>query len=134
MLKTKRSKDGGVFRDFIFCFGFSVLAIILLSFISAVIVNALDDPTAILNIFSLATMILSAIVGGIFSVKFKRDATVGYSALVGLSVLLVMLLINVILSGGRISLGAFMNYACYIGAYCLGAIAGKHIGTKRRHR
>ena len=134
MLKTKRGKDGGIFRDFIFCFGFSALAIFLLSLVSAMILNMLDDPTAILGIFSLSTMILAAIVSGIFSVKLRREATVGYAALVALSVVLIMLLVNVIMSGGKISAAAFMNYGCYVGTYCLGAILGKHIGGRKRHR
>lgn len=134
MLKTKRGKDGGIFRDFIFCFGFSALTIVVLPLVSAVIANALDDPTAFLGIFSLVTMILAAIASGIFSVKFRRESTVGYSALVALSVVLIMLLLNVILSGGKISPAAFMNYSCYIGANALGAMITKHAGGRRRHR
>ena len=96
MLKTKRGNDGGIFRSFIFCFGFSALTIVVLSLISAIIVNGLDDPTAFLGIFSLGTMILAAVASGIFSIKIKRESTVGYSALVALSVVLIMLLPMVI--------------------------------------
>ena len=134
MLKTKRGNDGGIFISFVICFVFSALTIVVLSLVSAIIVNGLDDPTAFLGIFSLGTMVLSAIGSGIFSIKFRRESTVGYSALVALSVVLVMLLINVILSGGKISVAAFMNYACYIGANALGAIIAKQMGGRRRRR
>ena len=119
---------------FTICFCFSVGMIFILSLISAMIVISLDDPTAKLGIFSLVTMLLSAAVGGFFSSKIRGGMSLGYSALVSLSVVLVMLLMNVIMSGGQVSLGAFMNYGCYMGTYMLCALIIKNTANGRRRR
>ena len=133
MFKTKRTQNNTA-RDFVICFCLSSGVILVLSLICALIASSLSDPTANLGLFSLGAMILSAIVSGIFSVKYRKDCSIGYAALVALMVVLIMLLINVIISGGKISLGAFMNYGCYIGTYLLGALIAKHTGGRRKHR
>lgn len=134
MLKTKRSTERGIFGYFALCFGVSILIFILLSIICAAILLSLDDPTAFIGVSSLVVLILSALISGIVSVFLWRDATIGRSALTATLCVLIMLLINVIISSGKISLGAIMNYVCYIGSYLLGALITKHLGGRRRHR
>ena len=132
MLGTKRSAGGEVARTFLVCFAISVLIILLFSLISAVIVGSLDDPTESVGIFSLATMLLSAALSGVMSARIKGEGGLKFATLVALAVVLIMLLINVIISAGKVSGGSFMNYGCYLGVASLSAFLGRKRNTHRR--
>ncbi len=134
MHKRKGTLTGGVAETFLLCFAISVLLIILLSLASALIVGALDDPTKYLGVFSLGAMLLSAIAGGVCCARIKGEGGVRFAALVALAIVLVMLLINVIISAGKVSGGAFMNYGCYLGTFALSAFIGKKKEGHRKHR
>ena len=134
MHKRKRVNSGGVAESFAICLGISTLLIILFSVISAVIAYMLDDPTRLLGLFSLASMLLAGIIGGICCARIKGDGGVRFAALVALAIVLLMLLINVILSEGRVSGAAFMNYGCYMGIYSLSAFLGKKTDKHRKHK
>ena len=134
MHKAKATIKDGLAKCFIICFAISGLLIILFSLFSAFIVGALDDPTKSIGLFSLAAMILSAIVSGIICARIRAEGEIRFSCLVGLAVVLAMLLINVIISKGKVSLGAFMNYGCYLGAFTLSALLGRRRVNHRHHR
>ncbi len=134
MHKAKGKLTDGVAKSFILCFSISVLLIILFSLISALIVGTLDDPTKNIGLFSLVAMILSAMVSGVICARIKDDSSLRFAALVGLAVVLIMLLINVIICSGRVSLGSFMNYGCYLGTYALSAFLGRKRNGHRRHK
>ena len=135
MLKGKKyiKTDGGAVK-FLVCFGFSIAAILVCSFITSLIAGGSKDPTGMIGIFSLAAMLISAAAGGVFSSRIRGEGGTVYAALVALAVVLVMLLIAVILCGGRVSAGAFMNYGCYLGVSALSAFLGKRRATHRVHR
>lgn len=133
MRKGKRVVSGGLPESFLISLVISALVIILLSLASALIANLLDDPTRHLGLFALGTMLISAAVSGICCARIKGDGSVGFAALVALAIVLVMLLINVILSAGKVTAAAFMNYGCYIGVYTLSAFLGKKKDKHRRH-
>lgn len=134
MHKAKLSIKDGLAKCFAICFAISGLLIVLFSLLSALIVGRLDDPTKSIGLFSLGAMMLSAIVSGIICARLRGEGEVRFSCLVGLAIVLTMLLINVIVSKGRVSLGAFMNYGCYMGAFTLSAFLGKRKGSHRHHR
>ena len=131
-LKKFGQLPGGV--GFLICFCLSFGMIFILSLISAMILNSLEDSTAGIGIFSLGTIVISALLSGLISVRLHRGENIGYSAMVALAVVLVMLLVNLIMSGGKVRLGAFMNYACYMGSYLLGALIANHSGRRRKRR
>lgn len=135
MLKGKKyiKTDGGAVK-FLICFGFSAVVIIVCSFITSLIAGSAKDPTGMIGIYSLAAMLISAAAGGVFSGRMHGDGGTVYAALVALAVVLVMLLIAVIICGGRVSAGAFMNYGCYLGVSTLSAFLGKKRATHRVHR
>ncbi len=135
MLKGKRSFLWGKgVGNYLICLGFSALIIILTSLIFSLIANSSSDPTKNLGIFSLATLLISAILGGFFTSKLGRGESIGYSLLVALSVVLIMLISCIILGKGKISGSAFMNYGCYLGVYAMASLLGKRGGRRRRHR
>ena len=134
MLKGKKYfKNDGALK-FLICLGFSAGVMILVSLIMALIASATKNPGGLAGILALATMIISAAAGGVFTVKMKSDESILYPMLVSLSVVLIMLLVAVILCGGKVPGSAFMNYGCYLGVYALASVLGKHKPTHRRHK
>ena len=135
MFGLKKSVGGaGTAKLFLICFAISVILILLFSLISSAIVGSLDDPTESVGIFSLGTMLIAAALSGIISTRIKGEGGLRFSTLVALSVVLIMLLINVIISSGRVSGGAFMNYGCYLGVVALSAFLGRKREGHRKHR
>lgn len=132
MSKGKRTVGDGILHKFLVCLAISILVILLLSMISAIILGTLDDPTSLVGLFSLGSMLISAAISGVVCSRLKGDGGLSFATLVALAMVLVMLLINVILCGGRVSGGAFMNYGCYMGVSALSAfLSRKRIGHKR---
>lgn len=130
MQKGRRALASSTPISFLICLGLSGGVIMLLSVIGALVASGLDDPTGNLGLISLAVMLISAAITGIFCTRIKGDGGVGFSALVALAVVLIMLLINVIICAGKVSLGAFMNYICFIGV----AVGSAFLGKKRERR
>ncbi len=130
MQKGRRALAGSTPRSFLICLGVSGGVIVLLSVVGALVASGLEDPTGNLGLISLAVMLISAAITGIICTRIKGDGGVGFSALVALAVVLVMLLINVIICAGKVSLGAFMNYICFIGV----AVGAAFLGKKRERR
>lgn len=125
------SKKSGssVGRCFIICLGFSMVTILILTTILAWISISTDDPTGKIGIFSLISLILSATLSGLFSSSQNPTDGVGFSVIAGLGMTLIMLLCGIIASAGKLSGGAFMNYACYLGTYALLS----YIGMRAKH-
>ena len=134
MHKSKGSITDGVAKVFILCFAISILLILLFSLLSALILDNLNDPTKNLGLFSLGAMILSALMSGAICSRIKSEGGLRFASLVGLAVLLLMLLISVILSKGKVSLAAFMNYGCYFGCYALLSYFGGKGGRSKKRR
>ena len=118
---------------FLICLAISAMAIILFSLIFALIANMSKDPTGNLGIFSLLTMILGAAASGFATAKIKKENAIGFSALVSLALVLIMLLICVIMNG-KVSGSAFMNYFCYMGVATLFSLLGAREKSHKRHR
>ena len=134
MLKGKKYLKSDGTMKFLICLGFSIGALVFLSLIMTIIAGFTKNPGAITGIFALVSVIISAVAGGIFTAKMKSDEGLLYPMLVALSLVLTMLLIAVIVCGGRVSGGAFMNYGCYLGVYVLSAFLGKHKPARRYHK
>lgn len=134
MLERKRNMGGGIMTTFLISFAISVLLILLLSLLSALIVGSLEDPTKLLGLFSLGSLLISAAISGVISTRMKGEGGLGFAALVALSVVLIMLLINVIICSGKVSGASFMNYGCYMGVAVLSAFLGKKRDRHRKHR
>ena len=133
-MHKKSRTAGGVAESFIICLALSCLIIIVLSLISAAVLSSMADPTKYLGIFSLAAMLISALIAGICCARISKVGDMKFASLVALAVVLIMLLINVIATAGGVSGGAFMNYGCYFGVYILAAAIGRHRGHHTKHR
>ena len=130
------SKKSGssVGRCFIICLGFSVVTILILTMILAWISISTVDPTGKIGIFSLISLILAAILSGLFASWQNPTDGVGFSVVSGLGMTLIMLLCGIIASAGKLSGGAFMNYGCYFGTYALLSYIGMRAKDKRKRK
>ena len=118
---------------FLICLAMSAMVIILLSLMFALVSNMSNDPTGNLGIFSLLTVLLAAAASGFATAKIKKENAIGFSALVSLATVLIMLLSCVIMNG-KVSGSAFMNYICYIGVATLFSLLGAREKSHKRHR
>lgn len=134
MFKKRRAADGGVAKTFLICFAVSVLIILMCALFSAVIINSMKDPTKNLGLFSLCSVIISAVISGVFCSRAVSEGELRFTLLVSLLVVLIMLMINVIICGGKVSVSSFMNYGCYLGIAGLSAFFGKKKSSHRVHR
>lgn len=134
MLKTKRISQLSTGKCFALCIGISAAALLVLSLIGALIAAMLDDPTGHLGVISLVVMLLSAMVGGVISSRIRGEGGVGFATLTALAIVLIMLIINIITCAGKVSPGAFMNYACYLGAASLFSYLGRKKSGHIRHK
>ena len=134
MRKGKKINLGRTAEGFLISLGISFLLIILFSLISALTLGMLDNPTRHIGTFALAAMILAAATGGLCSTAIRGEKDIRHSALISLATVLIMLLINVILSSGRVSGSAFMNYGCYYGVFLLSSLIKISRKTKRRRK
>lgn len=136
MLKGIKYLNGrGKGRVLLICLGFSVAAVIVCAFVMSLAAMAFKNPGELVGIFSLVGLLISAMIGGVFSGRMHGEGGVLYSALVALGVTFVMLAVGLISCGGRLSGGAFMNYLCYVGVATMAALAARNAkGGKRRRR
>ena len=131
-MSKKSSRSVG--RCFIICLGFSTVTITVLTMILAWISISTDDPTGKIGIFSLISLILAATLSGLFASWQNPTDGVGFSVISGLGMTLIMLLCGIIVSAGRLSGGAFMNYGCYLGTYALLSYIGMRAKDKRKRK
>lgn len=132
MLKGKRTK-GSVYQSFLICLILSAAVMVIMAILCALVAGALDDPTKHLALMSLGVMLLSAAVSGVVSSRMQ-NGSITFSALVALALVLIMLLIDVIVCKGKVSLGAFMNYGCYMGVATMSAFLGRKKEKHKRHK
>lgn len=132
MLKGKRTK-GSVYQSFLICLILSAAVMVIMAILCALVAGALDDPTKHLALMSLGVMLMSAAVSGVVSSRMQ-NGSIAFSALVALALVLIMLLIDVIVCKGKVSLGAFMNYGCYMGVATMSAFLGRKKEKHKRHK
>ncbi len=131
MFKTKRkTKDGAGKIAFIPYVLISLVVILVLSFAMAFVANLTSNPTANIGIYSLGALLISGAVCGFCISRAKGDGGVLTVLLVSLAVAVFMLVVALIAGGGKLSLGSFMNYGCYIGV----AVLFSYFGKKRERR
>ena len=134
MLGQKKIKRSGGGNIFIPCVIISLVVILALSFVMALVANSTSDPTANIGIYSLLVLVLSGGVCGFCMSRAKGEGGVLHALLVSLVVSIFMLIIALIAGGGKLSLGSFMNYGCYIAVAVLFSYLGKKRERRHRHR
>ncbi|MBO5206977.1 MAG: hypothetical protein J6K44_07625 [Clostridia bacterium] len=119
MSKRKAVRGRSAMRILLLNFLWSAGILLVFSLICTFILGMLDNPTESLGLYSLVTLLVSALVAGF--VCRRSSGTLGAALLSLLLTVIVMMLIGVIISGGKLTLSAVMNYLCYFGAGLVGA-------------
>ena len=132
-MKSKKIKDS-ILKSYFTALGISVLTLLACAFVMAIIIYSGDDPTGGVGVASLAALLCSAAVSGVIISRFKGDGGTKIAALASLTLVFVMLIICMILGGGKALPSALMNYGCYVGASLFAAYLGRKRGGKRRKR
>ena len=133
-MKFNRIRCCGAHIGFIPCLGLSLLLVPAFALIGAALASASNDPTAKVGLYSLLSLLLAAAVCGFIVSRLSAESGIKIALLCALAVVMIMLLISVIVTGGAPSASALLNYGCYLGVYALTAILGKRRGGKRRRR
>ncbi len=119
MSKRKALRGRTSARILLFNFLYSAGILLAFSLVCTFLVGLLENPTASLGLYSLVTLLLSALVSGFIA---RRNAgSLGAALLSLLLTVIAMMLVGVIISGGKLTLSALMNYLCYFGAGLVGA-------------
>ena len=131
---TKRFKkiDSPIVSYFI-CLGASALAMLLFSFVMALVASLTENPGGLTDILSLLALVLSGVFCGVFGAKFNKQGGFFLTALVALAIALIMLVICII-ANGKVSGSALMNYGCYMGIALFSAFLGSREKKRRKHR
>lgn len=125
----KGSKNGG-WRIYLTGLLVEAITLVLSSLVAAALAYASSDSTRVVGMYSLASLIISAAIGGVLTARLAGEGGVRIVALASLTVVMVMLLCAVIVGGGSPRLSALMNYICYLGV----SVGAAHLARPRKKR
>ncbi len=133
MMKIKRhdtkSKSYGI-KGLLFASLTAISMILILSLIFSILATSSENPGEKTDLYALFALVLAGIFSGFINSKvIGHGKTILSSAFTAL----VMLLSGIIVSGGMVAGGAFMNYASFIGTSIVGSYLGKR-REKRMHK
>lgn len=122
--------SGGL--GFLPCLGITALSVPIFALFGTALACASDDPTARIGVYSLVSLLAAAAVSGFAVSRLAGEGGVKCAVLSALSVVLIMTLVALIITGEVPTLGALMNYGCYLGVAALSAILARRRSRKRR--
>ena len=125
--QTKTDGRGGLF---LMSLGISLGILLAASLIMSAVAYSSADPTGKIGIYSLVSLIVSAALAGFIASRLSDS--VGLSTLTALATVLILILVGAVISGGKLGLGALMNYLCYFGVATLFSLFAKK--RVRRHK
>ena len=132
---TKYFKNERTKLDFAISLCFCVLSVPAVSLIISILLTMTKNPTALINVCSLASTVICALASGLFVSRYKKAGGIGYSAIIILCTVIIMIICALIINKGRIYPSAMMNYGCYVGIAMLSAYFGKNrLKRKKRKR
>lgn len=127
-------KDNFLISFFILIFT-SFAIITAMSLLFAVIATFMRDPTGSIQLLSLISLVISALINGFLVAKIKPKASIGLYIGFSLVCILIMLTICLISCGGKVPASAFMNYCCYLGISTFTSlITAKKGGKRKKHK
>ena len=133
MKKHKRTAGAlGTVGSFSFGVLISFGALILFALIASIFLSGAKSPTKNLGAVSLAVFIAGAFLSGFVNSKRDKDNGVLFSVITSVAAALILLIVSLISSGGRVGGMHFMNCVCYMLMASFGAFVGKK--RKRRHK
>ena len=134
MYREKRKKESGKGRFFLISLAISLGVLILTSLVMSLVAYASPDPTGNIGLYSLISLLLSAAVSGFIISGRYGERRIAMTALISLATVLILIIFGMVASGGRLGLGALMNYLSYFGVAVLISLFSKGRQGKRHKK
>ena len=135
MKKRKNSHSGSRARALAVGALVHGLLFVIAMLIGSAIIFLQSDPTSVLDIGALIAFISGGALSGFLVSKKHAEGGLALSSASALIFTLVLVIISIIASGGKVAPRALMNYACYLPTAVLFAfIAARKPKPKRRRR
>ncbi len=132
MKKHKRRGMSGGISSFLFGVLLSFGFLISLSLIASIFLISAKNPTKNLGAVSLAVLLICALISGFVNSKRGGENGIAYSVVTSLSFTLLLVIISLILTKGKMGGMLFMNYLCYMMVAAFSAFLGKRRKRTRR--
>ena len=132
-MKKHMNKDLSLARRLAIGTLISALSIVVTCLAFTVISSLTKDPTSLIGIFSLTTLLLGGALSGFIISRMRCGGSltaIGSSGIIAL----LMLMIGFIIKGGMLSLSIFLNYLAYLGATALFSSKFLKIGKRKRRK
>ena len=107
-------------------------AVALCTLIFALISSLTDDPTSFTGIFSLLSLLVAGAVASFVIAKLIRDGGTLIAIISSALTSLILTALGLIISGGAVHFGVFLNYAALIGISAIATLIAKKTNEKRR--
>lgn len=130
-MSLKKKSNRGTFYGMLLSLLISLLILAAVSITVSAISYSTKDPMSLVKPLSVTAIILSAALSSFIS---ARKFGSGAAAISSLVFTLIMLTVGIISSSGMVSLGAFINYLCYVGTALLFIYLASRKPKRRRHR
>lgn len=112
--------------------GVMLIAFIVICAVASLIILSTDDPLAVIGIGSVIALLLSAVASGIIIAIRQREAAVLVSLLSSILFTMMLLIVGLAVSGGKIGGGIILNCFSYIALSLLSAFLASR--KKDRHK
>ena len=99
--------------------GISILSIIVFSVIFGALAMLFQNINSMIPLFSMTTVIASAITSGIIISRLISNGNIGLSTLIFLLSWLLLMLVGVIINKGVLPLSVFLNFIIFVGVASL---------------
>jgi hypothetical protein len=116
-----KKSDIGVIGILFIGAGVAILAMLIFAVIFGAITMLFEDVAAKIPIFAMATVVVSAVVGGAVVSRIVNDGKTYLSLLSSLMASLILMLIGAIIGGGALPFSVFLNFIIFTGAFTLSA-------------
>ena len=127
--KFYKKSDIGVVGKLFIGAGVAIGGMLVFAIVFGAIAMLFEDVAAKIPIFAMATVIVSAIVGGAVASRMVNDGKTSLSLLSSLMAVLVLMLIGAIVGGGALPFSVFLNFIIFVGTFTLSAYL-----TRKRER
>ena len=124
--------QGNVFYSVLWGALISAAALLSLLAVAAIIANMTADPLSAIPAASLSAALCAAAVSGYRISRRSNEGKLLTVALSSLLLCLVLLIVGLAVSGGKLSGSIFLNYICYIGVSLIFAKLGARERRRRR--
>lgn len=132
-MKKHKRKELGLTSLILLGAGFTIVTIVITSFIFAIISSFTKNPTALTGILSLVALLLSGAISGFVTSAANGEGGALIGILSTVVSALLILTVGLIWRGGALNLGMLLNLLAFIGISVLFSILGKK-RIKRGHK